>query len=449
MKQLILVCVLLSVVTLLLAAGPVQVQESHAQGLSLRFSAPELELSSQKVGSQDYHVLKMGSGSSSVEPGLPDLPVFSTSIILPASGSYTLNVQTLSQKKLQGIHPLPVFADDESPGEYDLSKYYTAELQPVVQSSGVSVLRDFRILSLSIHPVQWNAKKGELTVYEDVVIEVDFTNETSDTDMAAYTSYSPAFRNIYAANLINFDDYRYLNLTQAYGRILMIRANNTNATYISKIEEFADWKRMKGHEVNLVNVQQAGSSSSAIKNYIQAQYDNLNTRPDFVILIGDTPQIPTFYESSGEGDYPYTFLAGNDMLGDVFIGRISVETVDQLLTVLAKIYSYERDIYTGGVAANWLNRILLVGDTGISGISCMYNSLYIKELAARANPDYTFIENYTGGFPSSINTGINQGVNFFSYRGWINMSGWSPSGSLVNNPRLPHEIGRASCRERV
>ncbi len=440
MKQLILVCVLLSVVTLLLAAGPVQVQESHAQGLSLRFSAPELELSSQKVGSQDYHVLKMGSGSSSVEPGLPDLPVFSTSIILPASGSYTLNVQTLSQKKLQGIHPLPVFADDESPGEYDLSKYYTAELQPVVQSSGVSVLRDFRILSLSIHPVQWNAKKGELTVYEDVVIEVDFTNETSDTDMAAYTSYSPAFRNIYAANLINFDDYRYLNLTQAYGRILMIRANNTNATYISKIEEFADWKRMKGHEVNLVNVQQAGSSSSAIKNYIQAQYDNLNTRPDFVILIGDTPQIPTFYESSGEGDYPYTFLAGNDMLGDVFIGRISVETVDQLLTVLAKIYSYERDIYTGGVAANWLNRILLVGDTGISGISCMYNSLYIKELAARANPDYTFIENYTGGFPSSINTGINQGVNFFSYRGWINMSGWSPSGSLVNNPRLPHAV---------
>ena len=443
MKQVILMCTLLSVVALLFATGPVQVQESRAQSLTLRFSAPELELSSQRVGSQDFHVLKMAAASSSAELSAPDLPVFSTSIIMPASGSYTLSVQHLNSRKLQDIHPLPVLEEDKK-SEFELSKYYASELQPVVQTSGISVLRDFRILSLSINPVQWDSQRSELTVYEDILIEVRFTNEASDTDLAAYTSYSPAFRNIYAANLINFDDYRYLNSAQDYGRILMIRANNTNATYISKIEEYANWKRMKGHEVNLVSVQQTGTSSTAIKNYIQTQYDDTNTRPDFVILIGDTPQIPTFYESfstyGGEGDYPYTFLAGNDTLGDVFIGRISVETVDQLSTVLEKVYRYERDIYVDGVAAAWLNRILLIGDPSSSGISCIYNSKYIKELAEKVNPEYSFIENYNGGYSSSINSGINLGVNFFSYRGYINMSGWSPGGSLVNNPRLPHAV---------
>ncbi|MCB5253051.1 MAG: C25 family cysteine peptidase, partial [Candidatus Cloacimonetes bacterium] len=384
MKQLILVCVLLSVLTLVFAESPVRIQQSRAESLTLRFTAPELELSSQKVGSQDFTAIKMASASTSPEPGLPELPVFSTSIIMPASGSYTLNVQPLSQRKLQDIHPLPVF-EEGSKAEFEPSKYYSAQTQPVVQSSGISVLRDFRILSLSIHPVQWDAKSSELTVYDEVLVEVSFTDEASVTDMADYVSYSPAFRNIYAANLLNFEDYRYLNSTQGYGRILMIRANNSNSVYLSLIENFANWKRMKGHEVNLVNVQIAGSSSTAIKNYIQAQYDNPDTRPDYVILIGDTPQIPTFYESytyyNGEGDYPYTFLAGDDLLGDVFIGRISVETVDQLATVLSKVYRYERDIVNDPSAAAWVNRILLIGDPSTSGISCMYNSKYIKELA--------------------------------------------------------------------
>ena len=444
MKKMILICVIVSAMALLFAINPVQIQESRGQSLTLKFTAPELELSSQKVGTQDFHVLKMASAMSSPEPSHPELPVFTTSIILPASGSFTLSVQPLRQSKLPGIHPLPVFADEDDKNEYDLSKYYSADLQPVVQSSGIEVLRDFRILSLSIHPVQWDAQSSELTVYDEISIQLDFTDEASDTDMPAYTSYSPAFRNIYAANLINFDDYRYLNSANDYGRILMIRANNSNAVYLMMIENFANWKRMKGHEVNLVNVQSAGSSSTAIKNYIQAQYDDPNTRPDYVILIGDTPQIPTFYESysgySGEGDYPYTFLAGNDTLGDVFIGRISVETVDQLATVLEKTYRYERDINNDINAAAWLNRILLIGDPGTSGISCVYNSKYIKELAEMVHPDYSFIENYTGGYSSTINSGFNQGVSFFSYRGWLGMSGWSPSASLVNNPRFPHAM---------
>ena len=37
-----------------------------------------------------------------------------------------------------------------------------------------------------------------------------------------------------------------------------------------------------------------------------------------------------------------------------------------------------------------------------------------------SNPDYEYIENYSSGFSNTMNTGINQGVAFFNYRGgWV------------------------------
>jgi hypothetical protein len=139
----------------------------------------------------------------------------------------------------------------------------------------------------------------------------------------------------------------------------------------------------------------------------------------------------------GEGDYPYTHLAGNDLLGDVFIGRISATNFSELDVILNKGYAVEKNVVTTGTAANWLNRMLLIGDPSSSGISTRYVNKFIKELAYSHNPSYTFIENYSSGFANTMNTGINQGVGFFNYRGYINMSGWSPSSSLINGARMP------------
>ena len=204
------------------------------------------------------------------------------------------------------------------------------------------------------------------------------------------------------------------------------------------------WKRQKGADVDLASTasSEAGSSTTSIKNYIQSRYDNPLTRPDFIILLGDTSgsyTIPCFTQGYGATDYNYTHLAGNDQVGDVMIGRISVENFSQLQTLFTKIYLYERDLNMA--TAEWLNRMLLVGDPSSSGISCIYINKYIKEMALRINPDYTFYEVYSSPFKSRMNQAINEGVGFFTYRGYINMSGWSPSDSDLNNTfKLPHAV---------
>ena len=44
-----------------------------------------------------------------------------------------------------------------------------------------------------------------------------------------------------------------------------------------------------------------------------------------------------------------------------------------------------------------------------------------------------------GGFPSTINNGINQGVSFFNYRGYQHER-LEPQQFLNNGPRLPHAV---------
>ncbi|MCB5267838.1 MAG: C25 family cysteine peptidase [Candidatus Cloacimonetes bacterium] len=416
---------------------------SSAAGINLRLQSPNLQIETQTLQGEQFQRLYLDGASSSAETGAPDLPLYSATVILPPTGSYSLQVVHKNQKVYQNIQPYPVQSkEDES--DYLPQRYADFSQSAQVAAAPISVMRDFRVLQLSISPLGWDANRGELVHCTDMEIEIRFNNDPGPNEVPAYQSYSPAFREIYEANLINFNDYRDLNTALDGGRILLIHWNNTNSTFQSLLNNFITWKRQKGHEVFAVSSQVAGSSNTAIKNYIQNRYNNLDTRPDFIILVGDVSSIPTWIENisgySGVGDYPYTYLAGNDNLGDAMIGRISVDTVEHMAVMMSKTYRYERDIFLEDGAADWLNRILLIGDPSTSGISCVYTSKYIKELAETVNPDYQFIENYIGGFPSTINSGINQGVGFFSYRGYINMSGWNPGSSLVNNPRFPHAV---------
>jgi len=273
-------------------------------------------------------------------------------------------------------------------------------------------------------------------------------NDTpGDNELSTYSGYSPAFSNIYESLITNFSMYRDPAMAPANPRILLIHGNSTDTVFLTKLSEFVKWKRQKGFEVNVAGTALIGSTSNTgIKNYIQNQYDNLSTRPDFIILMGDTDgsfPIPAWTENmssyAGCGDYPYTHLAGSDLLGDVFIGRISATNVGELDVIINKIYTVEKNINTAGLAASWLNKILLIGDPTHSGISTQYVNKYIKELALVHNPSYTFIENYSTGFGTTMNSGITQGVGFFNYRGYINMSSWSPSASnLTNGYKLNH-----------
>ncbi len=419
--------------------------------MRVNFTLPEFDIQTENSGNTDYSRIVLPNTGTLLEQGMPELPTISTSIAVPHRGKVSIEVVSSQQRVISGFLPYPVQqgASLDIPKNFliDSDYYQNGGVYPeaAIEYSDPMILRDFRIVTVQINPFSYNAQTGELIVRDNIEFRLNFENAPGINELLTeQTSISSSFANIYESMILNFADYRDAMIANTPPRYLIIYGNNTDTNYLVALNEYALWKRQKGADVMMASTasNEAGSSTTTIKNYIQAKYDNPATRPDFIILIGDVSgsyTIPAYTVSSGGGDYPYQHLAGNDLLGDCFLGRISVENLSQLSVLLSKIYLYERDINLA--TADWLNAMLLVGDWEPSGISTMYINKYIKELSLLTNPNYTFTELYSSSpAPASMNAAINQGIGIMSYRGYIGMSNWSPSESLFNGYMLPHAV---------
>ena len=420
--------------------------------MNIRFTLPDYTLENITVGDTQFQKVHIKDAGHTLDDGLPHLPFLTITLAIPRQGAPQLSLSNTETQVISNIRAYPVqegTANENPKGfVYNEDFYQTDTLYP--QSPLVCgepyILRDFRLVNIQVNPFSYNASTQELTVNESMEFVLDFVDQPSVNEMdGEFTGYSPSFEKVYEANIHNFAEYRYMVMENQPPRYLLIYGgSNHDQAFQNALNSFVLWKRQKGADVDLATTaaSEAGSSTTSIKNYIQGRYDNPLTRPDFIILLGDTQgsyTIPCFTQGYGSTDYNYTHLAGNDQVGDVMIGRISVENFSQLQTLFAKIYLYERDLNIN--TAEWLNKMLLVGDTSPSGQSCVYINKYVKEMALRVNPDYTFTELYGADpSPSSMNQAINNGVGFFAYRGWINMSGWSPSESLSNSYKLLHAV---------
>jgi len=418
--------------------------------LQVNFTLPEYTIQEEANGGPVYRKIILPLSGTLMETGMPELPVVCTTIAIPHTGGVNIEVLSTQQTIIPDFLPYPVQQGNslESPKGFIINNtYYSGGCnypEMLIEYSEPSILRDFRIITIQINPFSYNAQSGELTVNHNIEFSINFTEEQGINELTNEpTRISASFDKIYESIILNYDDYRDALVANTPPRYLMIYGTNSDTNFATALNEFVLWKKQKGADVMVASTaaNEAGNTTTSIKNYIQTKYNNPETRPDFIVLIGDTSgsyAIPYFTQSNGATDYNYTFLAGTDQLGDCFIGRISVENLSQLLAVLNKIYLYERDINLD--TASWLNKMMLSGDNAPSGISTMYIHKYIKEMSLLTNPDYTFTEDY-GSSPNYtiINQALNQGVGFYSFRGYID---WTPpsESALFNGYKLFHTV---------
>jgi uncharacterized repeat protein (TIGR01451 family) len=444
------------------SVSPIQVVEQTSRQIKLKFTSPQPSINRHEYGRSAE--ISMSGAITTSEAGYPALPYFSTWVALPGRGDYTVDVKSSPSISLGNITPVisDINGENVQPGlsygnwqqneSYCTSGsascstqenvvHYPAEICRFGQPQ---IIRDFRVIKLNLFPISYTGITNELLLTQEITVTIHLNDNPGANEIPEMTTYSPAFTALYQSMICNFSQSQRMRNPTGNERILIIYGDYDNAQYTAKLAEFATWKKQKGYDVAMVSTAVTGYSNTEIKNYIRTQYENIYTRPDFIILIGDTTgnfPIPAWTESvsgaNGSGDYTYTQLSGNDLLGDAFIGRISAEYLTQLDVILQKVYTYEKYINLAGSNPMWLNRMLLIGDT-YSGISTVYVNHYIRELSQLYNPDYTYIENYTAGFVATMNQGFNQGVGFFNYRGYLGLSGWTPGAQLVNGAKLPH-----------
>ena len=426
------------------------VLSSNQSRMEIDFQLPEFEVEEVITSNQIYHKIALPGAPSTLKSGFPELPYVTTSIAIPHKGRVNVEVLNAEYSTITSYNAYPVQQGDqfEAPKAFAINHdFYSSNMnypEDIVQHTDPMILRDFRIITMQINPFSFNPETQELTVNTNIKLQLNFTEEKGVNELPGPVDHiSPSFHKIYQSFILNYDHYDYSMFAGTPPRYLIIHGyTSQDNAFQTLLSGFVLWKKQKGADVDVFSTQQAGNSTTAIQTFIRGRYDNFATRPDFVILIGDTTgsyPIPCYStESSGSSDYAYSQMNDGDNLGDLFIGRMSVENIAQFSNLVSKGYTYEKNINLAN--ADWLNRILLIADWAPSGYSTVYNSKYIKEIAKFANPEYTFTEAYSDGTSAHIaNTAMTNGIAFYSFRGYIDFN--PPSEAQIDNgPKLFHVV---------
>jgi hypothetical protein len=204
----------------------------------------------------------------------------------------------------------------------------------LVKISEPIVIAGVKAVMVTIYPFRYDPANGKLYVTRTARISIDLP-----AGMPSYSSVGGSFREMFDASAVNPGCITYTN-TNNY---LII----TPPEYEAAMGPFASYKSSMGYNVLMVNTGTTGTTTAAIMNYIQQRYNNVSTRPEFILLTGDINMVPEWTGIGSDNphtDLNYTLLEGSDAFADAFIGRFSVSGTAELSNIINKTIYMESSI---------------------------------------------------------------------------------------------------------
>lgn len=256
-----------------------------------------------------------------------------------------------------------------------------------------------------------------------------------------------------------------------------LRSPDNEADYILITHELfyetafrlAQYRREQGLRVSMIEVQDIYDefndgifSPEAIRAFLRYAYAHWRPpAPSFVVLVGDgtwdyrnilgrghtfIPPAMVRTEKWGltSSDYPYALVSGEDLLPDLFVGRLPVNTNVELETLIDKIIAYETSPDRGA----WRKRVLFIGGVGqafrdqsenliTEFVPSQFDASRLYVYSARPGEDP-----YFGGTQDLIDA-LDEGVALVNFMGHGGGAIWSDASlfQFEDVPRL-HNRGR-------
>ncbi len=418
--------------------------------IEITFTLDGYEMESVDENGYKYQKISYFNEGEFIEVGKPDLPRFTRFVVIPDQGEVTFEIINFEEELISNITVYPqqkLQSESQSKNtEFSINEsfYSGRSIFPadIVQVGEPAIMRDHRVVTVTVNPFQYDPAAKELRIIKNIELVVNTTGKNGINQLKSNRLPSRTFQKLYEASILN---YSTSSLREDYQTPSYLFIYPNNAALLSELEDLTDWKHQKGFEVTLASTAETGTTTTSIKNYIQNAYNTWENPPEFVCLVGDVGgsySIPTFYISyySAEGDHPYAQLEGGDVLEDVFLGRISIATITNMQTYVAKVLGYEKDPYMA--ETNWYDHSVMVGDPSSSGPSTVFTKQFIAEMMQQHAPNIIATEVYSGSYSSAMINNLNSGVSYFNYRGYLNMSGFSNSSitNLSNYRKLPFAV---------
>jgi len=247
----------------------------------------------------------------------------------------------------------------------------------------------------------------------------------------------------------------------------------THEDFYDEIQRLAEHRRKDGYAVKVVKVQDLYDEFNygimhpqAIKDLLTFAFNNWSPpAPTYVLLVGDGCSDATDRLNLGNKNYIpvklikafmanefwYAQISGDDIIPDMFIGRIPVKTVEQLQNVINKIIAYETT-----PVLDWMRNTLFIAGGVPEGD---FNSFtYVNERLAKQLPfNYfedllTFNDLHASDKPYlQIIDKINAGKAMTIYLGHSNIEEWGGifnknNFSELENKQKPTFLITLDCR---
>ena len=409
-------------------------------------------------------IVSMPKAISTAQAGEPNLPMTGIPAIIGDRARMSVRIVFAQYRDFENIEVAPSKGDfsrqiDPATVPYTYGECYNQDAFFPANNVGLYepyIIRDFRGQNMVVYPFAYNPVTKTLRVYYDMTIEMFKVDDNGENVMEARKSNTVKmdadFKSMYQRHFINYEaSMAKYSPVDEEGDLLIICHDN----FISAMTDFVNWKKTRGVNTTIVGTSTVGSTSSAIKTYIQNQY-NANNNLTHVLLVGDVAQIPGYSYSgggssySGLGDNAYGQIVGNDIYNDVFIGRFSAGNTTHVATQVQKVLTYERDLTT---SATWCQNGLGVSTTAGSGGHFSEDDYqHIENLRtdllnygySTVYQDYKNVSGYPSSTTTTISNHINSGVGIINYCNHGSQTEWQSHyynnghvNALTNNNMLP------------
>jgi Peptidase family C25/Propeptide_C25/FlgD Ig-like domain len=351
-----------------------------------------------------------------------EIPVLTKFISLPANGNYKISTSNLEFKVVKLTENIIPFVVDNILPEID---YNRDEWLPdnVVTIGRPAIMRGNRFTQITIAAIQYNPAQKSIRLISDIDLELNIDSSDNRNPLSKQIS-SGSFSKIVSNKVIGANP----NRPEDNGQYLFIAPQACQEI----LQPLLRWKEKLGYSTHLAIFEEIGSNEADIKDYLQNAYDNWDTPPEFVVLVGDVDGsytlpsyfIPGYLYPWCVTDHPFTLLDGDDYFPDVLIGRLSVRSEMQLMTIISKIIKYERNPHMN---TDWMKSALMAGYVdGYNGFSQREVLMGIRDKLL--DFEYTKVDTFISPWQSGatqLSSEINNGHSFVCYRGAGHSTYWS------------------------
>ncbi len=393
----------------------------NSTGYRVDFNLPECGRDYIKGGNQEYLLLNIPEYGITSETGLPQLPQISFFLLI-GRNEQSVQISSIKQDKITNtlntrIYPKQMPWEkskklDDRPFVIN-EQYYNSKGSsdgPFAVVSEPFVMGGAKGVMVTIYPFAYNPSRNELTETRSGSFNINL-NQNAVLDFFP----RPAMDEFFASTFVN---YEFKN-SKGTNNYLIITA----ADYESGLTPFVTHKQGLGYNVTVVNTGVTGTTNTAIKAYIQNLYNNVSTRPEFILLVGDIDKIPEWI-GVGEGtphtDWNYGLLEGNDQYVDAFVGRFPIQNLTQLSNIITKSIYMEN-----GVNSLWKKNVFMASTDNHNITEATHNFVIDSFFIPNQFTVNTKLYSYYGATTSQVTQSIDSGKIFAIYSGHGSETSWA------------------------